>query len=815
MRRLPDLSVVLCFLLLLAVPAGRRAHAQEVPDGVRLDVGRFGPGNVAREGSWTGLRVEVTDQGLSPQREVILRVRVPDPDGDDTDYDRVVTSNAGVVQSFWLYFPVPTAGAGLDVVEVFAYEAEESDSDARFGYRAGRLLGRNSVSLSRAIGASAGVIGVVGAARMGLDDYGPSGNISSHLPLGHEVSRLASGLEVSDIPDRWQGLGGVDVLFWASTRAQADPGQLTTDKARAIRDWVERGGHLVIVLPSVGQEWFSTVGNPLAAMMPSIKPPRTIEGVDLGTYRALLTSDREARMPTNGVVRYFERAEGAGATEAMAVLNDPEGRCIVMRRLVGCGAVTLVGIDLSLSGLRAAGLPDADVFWHRVLGRRGALMTPDEAAARGIVQFPTRLESRAPIQLDVDLEDQIAMRGTAAMGVALGFVVFLLYWLIAGPVGYMLLGRAGMKRHAWIAFVGSVAAFTVVSWVAATASRPHRASIRHITLLQGVHGQTTQRARSWMAILAPFYGQARVEVSPLGEAGAGSNLVWPLRTSGASLALGGFPDNRPYRVESRQPDEIVFPARSTVKELVVEWAGAGGWSLPRPVGQPGDLEEPRLRATGAEEFKADGTRVDYEVEGELIHNLPGALEDILVLVNTGQVTLFEGAQLGANLSANVLAYELPEPWLPGVRLSMAEVTRRGATQGGRRRQLASAYLETLLASENPGPAGSIRPDGRRLSERLKALALFPQLGPPTFNDASGVRDKLARRDRTHGYDLGMWFTQPSVMVLGRVNQIEGGGAVVPVRLGGEAVAAEGTTFVMWVYPLDPAPPEVRKPGVSE
>ncbi|KAA0215180.1 MAG: hypothetical protein DYG94_09675 [Leptolyngbya sp. PLA3] len=802
----------------MALAAARQAHAQDVPDGVLLELGRFGPGNVAREGSWTGLRLDVTDQGLSPQREIVLRVRVPDPDGDEADYDRVVTSNAGLVQSFWLYFPVPTAGSGLDSLEVVAYEAEESDSDARFGFRAGRVLGRNTISLSRAIPASSGVIGVVGPARMGLDDYGPAGNISSYLPLGHEVSRLASGLEVSDIPDRWQGLSALDVLCWTSTRGEADPGQLTTDKARAVRDWVERGGHLVIVLPSVGQEWFSTVGNPLAPLIPNIKTPRTIEGFDLNSYRAMLTSDRETRMPTNGVVRFFEPGENAGPGEAMPVLNDPEGRCIVMRRLLGAGAVTLVGVDLNLSGLRAAGLPDAEVFWHRVLGRRGQLLTPDEAAAKGIVQFPTRLESRVPIQLDVDLEDQIAMRGTAAMGVALGFVVFLLYWLVAGPVGYMLLGRAGMKRHAWTAFVGSVAAFTVISWAAATASRPHKASIRHITLLHGVYGQSTQRARSWMAILTPFYGQAEVSTAPADEAGPGSNLVAPLRTSAASLALGGFPDNRSYRVESRQPDEIVFPARSTVKELVVDWAGSGdeGWSLPRPIGQPGDLEEPRLRATAPDEFKADGTRVDYEVEGELIHNLPAPLEDVLVLVNTGQVTMFDGAQLGANLSANVLAFELPDPWPPGTRLSMADVTRRGATQGGRLRQRASAYLESLLASENPGPAGGIRPDERRLSERLKALALFPQLGPPEFGDGPGVRDRLARRDRTHGYDLGMWFTQPSVMVLGRVSQSgREATSVVPVRLGGDRVPAEGTTFVIWVYPLDPAPPEVRTPGSSE
>lgn len=802
----------------MAALAVGRANAQEIADGVVMNVVRVGPGNVAREGSWTGLRVDVTDQGLVPQREIILRVRVPDPDGDETDYDRVVTSNAGVAQAFWLYLPMPTAESGIDALDVFAYEAEESNSDARFGFRAGRLLGRTQISLlAKPIApAHVGIMGVVGTAKLGIDDYGEMTGGSWWLPLGHEVSRVASGLDVSDIPDRWQGLSAMDVLFWSSTRLEADPGQLTSDKARAIRDWVERGGHLVIVLPSVGQEWFSAVGNPLAGILPKVKPPQSSEGVDLDEYRALLTSNKQTPLPKNGVVRAFEPAAGVALEDAMPVLNNADGQCVVMRRLLGCGAVTLVGIDLSLSGLRASGLPEPEVFWHRVLGRRGLLYSPDEAVQKDIVQYKTRLDSRSIVQFDVDLEDEIAMRGTAAMGVALGFVVFLLYWLVAGPLGFMLLGRAGMKKHAWTAFVASVAVFTVAAWIAATASRPNSAKVRHVTLLQGVYGQPVQRARSWMAVLVPFYGDARLTVVDADE-GQGSNLVAPLRTSAAGLGLGGFPDNRSYRVESRRPEEMIFPSRSTVKEIQVDWAGESGWSLPEPISQPGDLEAPALRLIGADGFDQNGVRANHDLAGEMIHNLPGPLEDVVVLVNTGQVTLTEGAQLGSNLSANVLVYELTNPWEPDTRLDMAIVTQRGSNQGVGNRSAAFQYLEELLSGERPSPGGGTRPDPRRLGSRLKAMALFPQLEPPSFKDAAvGVGDRLARRDRTHGYDLGMWFTQPCVMVLGRVN-LAGSQArsVVPVKLGGDEVRCEGLTFVMWVYPLEPSPPEVRRAQASE
>lgn len=782
------------------------AYGQHFEDELRISVSRLGPGNIAREGSWTGIRLEVSDQGLASQREIVLRIRVPDPDGDSCDYDRVVTSNAGLAQAFWVYACLPTANSGINQLDVLAYEAVESSNDERFGFRAGRLLGRTTIPLARVVPPTRGVMGLVGSSRMGLDDYGPQSEFPAFLPMGHELTLLASGMDVSDIPDRWQGLGSMETLCWASTSGRTDPGLLSPDKARAIREWVERGGHLVVVLPSIGQEWFSQTGNPLASLLPKIKPAQTLEGVDLNAYRALLTSDMSIDLPRNGIVRTFEPAADAGPYDAMPILNDAEGRCVVVRRLVGSGAVTLIGIDLTLSGLRALGLPEAEVFWHRVLGRRGSLGPADEFVQSGAVQFKARLQSRSQVRLDVDLDDFIAMRGTAAVGVALGFIVFTFYWLIAGPLGFYLLGRAGMKQHAWSAFVGSVILFTGISWLGATVSKPHRALVRHITLLKAVHGQEIQRARSWVALLSPFYGDAQVSV----KSEDGANLISAMHSSSAGLLGGGFPDNRSYRMETRRPDEIIFPSRSTVKELQLEWAGRASWSMPDPIRQPGDLNEPKLRLTEPGEADENGTIVDYEVHGELMHQLPAPLEDVVVLVNTGQITIQEGARIDGKLTGNVLAYELAGPWAPNVPLSMAEVTRRAESVDVKRRRAGFAYLSELLAAERITAGAGNRPDPRRLSDRLKALALFPQLEPPNFTAGPGVGDRLAMRSRTHGMDLGLWFTQPCVMVLGQVNQSgRDARSVVPLLLGGNEVPCEGLTYIMWVYPLEPKPPMVR------
>jgi hypothetical protein len=142
---------------------------------------------------------------------------------------------------------------------------------------------------------------------------------------------------------------------------------------------------------------------------------------------------------------------------------------------------------------------------------------------------------------------------------------------------------------------------------------------------------------------------------------------------------------------------------------------------------------------------------------------------------------------------------------------MADVTRRGESDAVQRRQLAFVYMSQLLEAERVSAAGMLRTDSRRFSERLKALALFPQLEPPRFDGTgSGVADRLARRSLTHGLDVGRWFTQPCVIVLGQVNETNRDTtSLVPLMLDGERVPSEGRTLVMWVYPLRPNPPAVR------
>lgn len=783
---------------------GGEAAAQEAPFGgeIELRVLRLGPGGLARRGSWAGVLVELRDRGLQ-QREIVLRAKVEDRDGDEAWLERVVASNPGFAQSFWLYLRLPH-GAGTPVA-VTAHEAEEvpvtgEGPSGLAGFAAGRVLARAELGLDRAAPATEGLYGVIGTADLGLRQYAATTAGERFSPAGHEVTRVAVGIGVEELPDRWQGLAAVEVLAWGRG-AGAGPEALSPDQARALREWVARGGHLVVALPTASAGvWLSGVDNPIADLLPAVGEPVRREGVDLGAYRGLLTIDSLRELPGSEIVQSFRRAEGAGSQAYVPILEGPGGEDLVVRRLVGSGMVTLVGLDLASPALRSAGLPEAEAFWHRVLGRRGAIVSGSAGLA---TRFGPEIErvavNRDPAVFDGDFEEQIDKSRRAAAGVLLGFGVFLVYWLVAGPVGFWLLSKWGLRRHAWTAFAATAVVFTGIAWSGAAYLRPATIETEHLTLLEQVHGQAVQRGRSWASVLVPWYGRAEISVGS-GVADEGTDpaaeavglrewhdLLSPWSPAERSGLVGGFPDNRGYRMDARSPDLALVPARSTVKPFRFDWAGAGVWGMPTPVGLPGEVSVPELS------FREDGT-----IDGVLMHGLPGALEDVVLLWVTGQtdVRVAGARSAGRGLLARVRAVKLVDPWPAGQRLDLLARTSEG--------EAGATYLEDLLGSGRRLGRGLGGNSGGSIDERLVALSLFGQLPPPDLESDAvvGRAPILATRTEGHGWDLSRWFTQPCLIVLGHVVQSgDPEGGPVPVRVDGRIPEASGRTLVRWIYPM--------------
>lgn len=799
-RRLA-VAVIACLVALLAPPANAQSS-----DAIQVSLVQYGFGNSARAGDWAGFQINLLDSAPQ-QREVIIRMPVRDADGDRAAYDRVVTANPGVQQSFWLYARLPFNAAN-EPPPILVYEAIP-DTGSITSYRAGQLLGRFDPGVASQVtiqSPSISLATVVGPYPAGLEQYAYTvTSTNPSIPFAHEPTRVAAGANIPALPDQWQGLAATSVIAWTeSTTRNTEPTALTPEQARAIRAWINRGGHLVITLPPAGDPWFGAA-HPLSDILPDIARPTRRDGYDLNALRPLLTESAEVPLPTNAVIHTFQPADNADPLDAQTILSTPEGETIAVRRVIGLGAVTVVGIDLTAGPLRRFNLPDADAFWHRVLGRRGDLRRAEQLTQqeRGDAQ------SRSPVDFDHDISSAIDSTGRAVQGILFGLVVFISYWLIAGPIGYFVLKKRNLHHHAWVAFVACTAAFTALAWAGATTLRPKRVAATHLTIIDAVQSpdsdDITARARSWVSIMLPSYGRSTVSLNPAPEdtntlRDRSDALLTPWDPPATSVGWNkGFPDNTSYIIQSRQPDTITVPTRATIKQFRADVAPSTDWQFPRVQQQTGVLERAVITRDGA------------SLNGIVSHALPAPLTNVRFILSQGQTPLRRaGVPNRGEPTARtlVLAPRFPDNrWMPGQLLDLSTVTTTEAVRDSVRfdyfRGAVRDGINQLALNPNAG---------RPLPDRLIAARFLSQFAPPNYrDDRDTVANRLARRFSTHGLDLGRWLTTPCLIIVGFVevepSDASPDGIPYPLYVDNQPAPASGLTMVTWIYPLPDAPPE--------
>lgn len=797
---------------------GDRTQAGAPVSEVSLAVDQFGLGDAARPGGWIGLRVVFQDNTDRP-RDIVIQAELRDADGDRPLYERVVTSNPGRRQQTWLYLFLPfdfDPARGLRIVAREVRGETEGDGGAQTAQAvAGRLLGEiGRVQPGRTlVQRNEGVLGIVGTSAHGLTLYGSSMQGESYSPLAHERTEIAAQLAPLDMPDRWMGLAPFEVLVWSN----ADPAELGPDRARALREWIERGGHLVIVLSVENQvSWTTNQNNLLRDVFPAVEVVTT-EGVDLEKYRPLITrqaarasgrNDPGLALPSSAVVHTFEALASAGDYDAIPILTGPDGECVVARRLVGQGAVSVVGMGVGSRVLSNFGLPLADTLWNRVLGWRGQFETSTRlgeiaTATRGGLSMSNR---RDPDILDRAIDAEVNLVGRSLAGVVLAFAVFGLYWVVAGPGGYALLKGTGNQRHAWLGFVGAAALFTAIAWGGATIIKPKRVQVKHVTILDHVYGQDVDRGRVWASVLIPSYLGARVRVVGGDQEEGLARFTQALAPwegpprEGAIGAGASFPDARAYEVDARSPDSLLVPTRATVKQFQADWAGPARLAWPTPVSAPGS---------------GPPITIDPETSlprGVLTHGFPVPLRDVMIVYVGGQTriaepgagawtaadgapTVFTPSRTWTTNALSVFPVFSTDGWVPGDSLDIHAAFEAVAP--------ASRQMSTWL--EGVG--------GQNLLRRLYHASFFHQLATPVVGGGQSA-DRF-HRNSTFGLDLSRWLSQPCIIVMGTLDLGEDDEMAISldVRVGGSdrRTHPSGTTIVRWVYPLPPSPPAWPQP----
>ena len=811
-------------LVVLALsPALARAQS-----GVDVEIDQFGFGGF-RGGGIVPMRVKLTSN-LAEPTGVWVQWQVPNGDGDIGEYGRSLTLSPGQSSFAWLYAPLSPNDNLSSVWTVRVFEEKD-------GERRGELGGKRFSppdAQAQHVDLPVAMIAVIGDKRLGLDDYTAQSGLRIPRPIsGHEDTRVASGLKPAQMPDRWYGLMACEAIAWAGDNVP--PIDLSIDQADALREYVQRGGHLIISLPSAGNPW--GLGAPGQTQLEDLLPcrtagvvPRRDEGVPLSALLPVMCKTQNVRLlignraePQFSIRVFKDLGAGPGGFnvidngyEPVWALND--GRVVAVQKRVGFGRVTVVGIDLADGRLGSVGLPQADVFWSRILGRRADTPTLTD------LQAAEKAETLAKSLNDTDrnmgsgmlFSTGISMQTTAGIGLLLAFLLFVAYWVV-GLVSFFLLRQYKLSRHAWVAFALIAAVFTLVAW-GSVGLIPKSQELQHVTVLDHIARPSDststeeqyQRALSFFSLYLPRYGATEVSAA---SAKDHRDLLTSWTPPGDSAAP--FPNTDVYRVDvARNFATSFLPSRSTTTRLQVNWMGGvdARW---------GGLL--RVDPSNPLQVVKNGSGDETSLTGRIINELPGRLTDVVIIWVKNNRLANRRYQRDVNTSNEIIEQQWVTRNDSGSMANIGEIVNLRAgfdwttgvaydfgTQWSREKSPLSIGIQSRFIQPFENNSLIAAPENQTVNAAeqrryMIMLSIFNQLDPPKYikNPRETSMDPSTttfHREIGRELDLSPWFTRPCVIVMGF---LEGVPSPVPLRVDGsdEPPSSTGLTMVRWIYPL--------------
>lgn len=806
-RRSRGLVVLLvcCFCLLWL--SGASAQTSNVQMNIE---GEFlGIGGVVQRGVWNPVRVDLTNVGAE-NVEVTCRWLLSDEDGDQLIAEREqITLAPNRTQGVWLYAvpPMSTRPGQLWQFQVVA--------------SGGELLNQVDLQLDErnVVKSSVKLVGMCGYKGLGLNPW-------LRWSTQHEQLRLIRGLNIETLPDRWYGLDGLSTLIWYDTEGgQPTAARMSDSTKRALREWVYRGGHLVLVLPYAGQQWTSADSGladliaPLTAAdinQVSARPPIQVFGV-LRSNQAvpMLTFDLSGAAGYTSVADVQLPAPGGsttappGATPVNPNPNaTPATAPLIVAKRFGFGQVTLVGIDLS----DPAVLTSLDSFrmsrvWTRITNWRGSkngeLLPTSLLDGPSGNQFREAKDAQNQVELGAWVAPQVARQRETGPAVGLAFILFVVYAVAAALTFPNLLRTKGWERHSWVLFVGVVALFSVVAWGGAWLIRPSSSSAAHFTVLDIDGNTNTVRARSWQSVLIPKFTTADIAV-PTDAAGLEKmDVVNLIASPGHDLTpeSPGYPDRRTYAYDAADPNRMDIPMRSTTKNIFVDYLG--------PISAPMDgLKETWTLPNASLAIGANGLPT-----GTLTHSFPDELVDVTIVYCPGGAQT-PGRPTDARPAGRPLVYAYKNANNQSVWPAKQPIALPSAAAAYQPLWLRPRMNANDRPWTNEGFLGQ-QIHGRQFSDQSTAananaitrdtalLSFFDALPPPKYEIAnignqfvSLATDGVYSRSLMRDLDLTPLLSGRRLIVIGHLRKSP---SPVPMTVDGDAVDSEGWTVVRWIY----------------
>ncbi len=813
----------------LALVIGISANASKADGPVSISLEHFGVGGHFRTGDIVAARFLLQGQ-IDQPTPIEIAWEVPDGNGDIAQITRRLVLDPGQPVSTWLYARIPTkinpSAAMGEIYTVRVWAQNNGRRTRELG--SARISPASSVNPTVVVELTQDIFGVVGSGRMGLDPYSTPEPGFGRIPSMNEITKIARGIRAQDLPDRWEGLSQFSALIWT----EGSPGNLSGDSARALREWIGRGGLFIIVLPETADPWGlgSPSKHPLTDLMPDWKVLR-VEAVPIGALLPVVSqSDQLLNPKATMPVTFFEESGKSKAYEPLILLPVPrdartgfpsprskllDEKILAVTRSYGHGRITVIGLDvdaLSRRGLQSGALPQADIFWNRILARRADSPSSGEYQS---LEKSNRIAKTTPNFVDLGrgdlIEGEIGMRGEAAVGILGAFLLFVVYWVIAGPGGFGILKWMKRERHSWALFVVSALFFGLGVWIFGGLIYSSRVRVQHLTVLDSIWRPSVNqpaidtamsRATSWFSAYLPGYGQTNISIDPESER---RNVLTGWSAPGSMIST--FPNPARSAIPIENPNSLQVTARATSASFQAQWMGAvpSGW------GKAPFTPDP---ARSLEQTIVPGDPLRVMVSGLVEHTLPGPLHAVGIIHITpirNPAPKVDATNLGVNTPSDALPnigrFSILSVWKPNEPIELKEVLYPGGPMGVDERigDLANAiearfqkpFIEDTLRNQI-NQFGQITADRRRLF--LDMLGIYNMLQPPDYftkkpNDADPV---VVQRFLGRSLDISAWFTTPCLIVWGYLDAAE---CPVPIVIDGEKVPSTGIVLVRVVFPL--------------
>lgn len=407
---------------------------------------------------------------------------------------------------------------------------------------------------------------------VGLDD------VQSRIKRRPDLALVAAQVQLSaDLPDRWWGYEGVDVVVLATSDRDYFDG-ITTAQREALQMWVRLGGRIILCVGARGEELLAE-GSPWAELIPGqladVAPLRDGSGLKVFT-----TSES----PLAGDEVQRNRPLATRLSEPRGIVLVEEGgtisanRPLVVQAPLGLGQVVFVGLDLDHPALSA--WKGRQQLLVRLLQSEKAQREASDSESRRSVTHLGFEDLAGQLRAGLD-----QFPGVTLVSFTTVSILTVVYLLLIGPGDYLLLSRLGWPRHwTWFSFPAVVALLGGLAWLLGGESHGQRVRINLAEIIDLDAETGVTRGTFWAHLYSPaskhFDPALQIDLPSELTSGPDGWLIWH-GLPGESL--GGLSSRQvqlavadPYRAALPDPEPhltgVPVPVASS-KSLTARWWG--------------------------------------------------------------------------------------------------------------------------------------------------------------------------------------------------------------------------------------------------